>query len=667
MAEPTFQQLTEQVQRLTERVSILERELELRRDQSAETPDTVNAAVQPVAPAPKHPGSDLESSVGLRLVNRVGAVTLILGIGFFFRYAVQNNWIGETASVLLGIAAGLLLLVGGEWAFRRGQRVFAQGITGAGAAALYLSVFAAFSAYHLIRLETAFAFLAVVTALSLYLAIRYHAQAIAALALIGGFLAPAMLEGKTLGDWFVPCYVAALDAGFVLAASRRRWRITEWLALLGTFLFTITFAALPLHSFLPVTYLIFATRPNWTIFASAHVLLFWRVTNLTGEVWAYPLEACAFSLGGLAILQWRRWFNLTSLLMTAAGLSWFAQPSNLPLMGALVTLTLLFLMFFVAAARRVETPQARLSVPELASLPLAAAFYFSGCYQRLAVWGDSWAALFAVLLACLYFALAFRLRNLPSPNLAGVVSVAVGTAFFTIAIPIQFHAFRITVAWGLEGAALVWISAKRRVLPAQIFGLIVLLCAAMRFAVLDLFVYVAPSSHKLLLNARFATALALAISFFLAAVWSRNTPLPTWAPGVTGHLVLLTALSFEVSDWAGQFASVNRTSIESAAISILFAAYAVMLVALGTTQRSAGSRYMGLALIAAVVLKLYFYDVWQLDLAYRFIAFAALGALLLTMSFLYSRFRNSVSSWLKKEESTTPRGASAAHPPQQPE
>ncbi len=39
MTEPIFQQLTEQVQRLTNRVSILERELRLRRDDAAETPE----------------------------------------------------------------------------------------------------------------------------------------------------------------------------------------------------------------------------------------------------------------------------------------------------------------------------------------------------------------------------------------------------------------------------------------------------------------------------------------------------------------------------------------------------------------------------------------------------------------------------------------------------
>jgi len=98
--------------------------------------------------------------------------------------------------------------------------------------------------------------------------------------------------------------------------------------------------------------------------------------------------------------------------------------------------------------------------------------------------------------------------------------------------------------------------------------------------------------------------------------------------------VLLTGLSYEAVHWTqrGQFA--NQKNAKSAALSVLFAAYAVVLVGIGTRWRSVASRFMGLALIALVVVKLYLYDVWQLDLVYRFIAFAALGALLLTMSFL---------------------------------
>ena len=71
----------------------------------------------------------------------------------------------------------------------------------------------------------------------------------------------------------------------------------------------------------------------------------------------------------------------------------------------------------------------------------------------------------------------------------------------------------------------------------------------------------------------------------------------------------------------------------------------MLLVSIGVAARSAPNRIMGLALIAVVVAKLYLYDVWFLGLFYRMAAFAVLGALLLAMSYLYSRFRVSIENW----------------------
>jgi uncharacterized membrane protein len=63
---------------------------------------------------------------------------------------------------------------------------------------------------------------------------------------------------------------------------------------------------------------------------------------------------------------------------------------------------------------------------------------------------------------------------------------------------------------------------------------------------------------------------------------------------------------------------------------------------------------LGLALLALVVVKLYAFDIWQLSLVYRIMAFAAVGALLLSGSFLYSRYRHRLLALLKEEGDETP-------------
>ena len=85
----------------------------------------------------------LESAFGLTWISRIGALTLVIGVAFFFKYAFENHWITETGRVLLGVACAAALLgtsangCGGAM-----QRTYAQALTAAGIAFLYLSFWA---------------------------------------------------------------------------------------------------------------------------------------------------------------------------------------------------------------------------------------------------------------------------------------------------------------------------------------------------------------------------------------------------------------------------------------------------------------------------------------------------------------------------------------------
>src|SRR4029079_1204104 len=91
-----------------------------------------------------------ETRMGLTWLNRIGVITSVFAVAFFFKYAVERGWIGETVRVALGTCAGLLALLLGDWLWRRGQRVYAQGIVATGIGILYLSFYAAYALHHLL-------------------------------------------------------------------------------------------------------------------------------------------------------------------------------------------------------------------------------------------------------------------------------------------------------------------------------------------------------------------------------------------------------------------------------------------------------------------------------------------------------------------------------------
>jgi len=114
---------------------------------------------------------------------------------------------------------------------------------------------------------------------------------------------------------------------------------------------------------------------------------------------------------------------------------------------------------------------------------------------------------------------------------------------------------------------------------------------------------------------------------------------------------MVAGLGLEVNGWAERSSlPENLGNLKSTSISILLAAYALALVVMGVASRTRINRILGLVLIAIVVAKLYLYDVWELGRIYRIIAFAALGALLLVTSYLYSRYREKIESWWNDEQ-----------------
>jgi uncharacterized membrane protein len=121
---------------------------------------------------------------------------------------------------------------------------------------------------------------------------------------------------------------------------------------------------------------------------------------------------------------------------------------------------------------------------------------------------------------------------------------------------------------------------------------------------------------------------------------------------VTGHLVTLMALGLELVSWVQRsVAAADQFETITVSISILMALYALMLVTLGVVTKTVINRLLGLILMALVVVKLYLSDVWELGSLFKIVAFAGLGILLLSVSYLYSRFRPAFEKLWKDDAS----------------
>jgi uncharacterized membrane protein len=295
----------------------------------------------------------------------------------------------------------------------------------------------------------------------------------------------------------------------------------------------------------------------------------------------------------------------------------------------------------------------------MAVFALNGVFYFSSSYYLLRTIHALWLGPLAALIAASYLGLGLYLQRRSSEPEADtrpvLLALGIALAFLTLAIPIQFTGFTITIAWAIQAAAVSWIgfrlhSQRTLLAAALVFALVV-----MRLLGIEAETLADAHRYSLLWNVRYFTFATSAVSLLLAARWGAKV-FPPLALGAyfAGHSVMLWGLCLEIFGWVER--SVGREShlsVETMLVSVLFAVYAVMLIGIGVATRSVVNRISGLGLIGIVIIKLYLFDVWQLSRPYQILAFVILGVLLLSTSFLYSHFRRLIEIWWKDDKATS--------------
>src|SRR6267143_1658504 len=105
---------------------------------------------------------DLEKKIGQYWLNRIGIVAMLIGVSYFLKYAFENNWIGPGGRIVIGLLAGIGLVLWSEQFRARGYAAFSYSLKAVGIGTLYLSLWGAFQVYHLIPSAAAFVAMAVV-------------------------------------------------------------------------------------------------------------------------------------------------------------------------------------------------------------------------------------------------------------------------------------------------------------------------------------------------------------------------------------------------------------------------------------------------------------------------------------------------------------------------
>jgi uncharacterized membrane protein len=178
---------------------------------------------------------DMEKFVGENLLSKIAIVILVLGISFFVKYAIDQNWINETARVAIGILAGMILLGFSQYLHRE-YKAFSSILVAGAITVFYFTIGYGFHVYQLYSQTTAFIIMVIITAFSSLLSLYYDRQELAVLSTIGGFAVPFMVSTGDGNYVVLFTYLLILNLGLLILSYFKSWDIVKMVSFAFTFI-----------------------------------------------------------------------------------------------------------------------------------------------------------------------------------------------------------------------------------------------------------------------------------------------------------------------------------------------------------------------------------------------------------------------------------------------
>jgi len=370
----------------------------------------------------------------------------------------------------------------------------------------------------------------------------------------------------------------------------------------------------------------------------------------------------ALDAGALALLK--HWRGLSSVAYFGTQLlfwRWYVDNYHYQKRNAvLVFQTAIFLLFLLAHFARALIRRDSATGEDATLLLVNPLVFFATIYFLLNSTHHRWMGAFAIVMSLLY-GLAAKLMHarVDGSRREVLLLVAVALTFLSIAIPIQLSSNWITIGWAVEGLAILWAGLEVRSTRLRAHAFILFALAFGKFLLWDTPYGLRPSFTPVF-NGYFLSSLVV-IACYLGAVYlyQRATERKLIEASVTKLVIALWAavafwllISIETHTFftGRALAESDPANAEhqhwlgQMALSVLWAAYAAALAALGFMRRIAAVRWASLALFALTVIKAMLVDIAQLQQLYRIIVFFVLGVLLLIVAWGYHKAFHSPGS-----------------------
>jgi uncharacterized membrane protein len=534
----------------------------------------------PPPPPPSNPITriEFERVFGGRVLAWIGGFATLLGVIFLMRSAVDSSWFTEEIRTLMAAFGSLLLLAFGLWMHeKKGRLEVARIAVAVAIPGLYATTVVASQAYDLIAPVIGLEVAALIGVLGVFIAVRWSSMLVGSVGMLGALAAP-MLVGTGMGDSIA--FVAIALAASVGVLLWQRW---NWLAL-GAFA------------------------------VSAPQLIAWVAESRYISLFGGEGE------GGEPVLL---------VLAVLAG----------------------FWVLYAAAAFGYELRsrgEDKLPVSSWLLLLCSSVFVFVlGC---IVINDDTTLAMNAWIFgfAAAHLLLGGAAIRFGIHREIGSLLTAGGIALGSIGFANAFDGPMLVAVWSAMAASLAFMATRVDRGPAPALSdaerLLILALTFLGLAFLHTLVVEAPPNAIVEgvedLGSSLVAIACCAGAAFACWFYGREVePRTGTAVGYLSAAGFVYLGSVAIIDVIGDNAGGEAREIGQSWLSAFWTAMGLGAVVWGMVRRSPQARLGGLALLAVAIVKVWTYDLSELEELARALSFVALGLLLLAGAFAYQRFK----------------------------
>ncbi len=544
-----------------------------------------------------------ELDVGRKWLNKIGIISIVLGMVFFIKYSVEQGYIGPTGKIIVSIIAGLALLIAGEIFNRReGYLYLARSLTGGSFAILYITIYAAHHFYNLMDKLPNLIVLGVLVILGVVFSLKYNSREIASEAFLLGYIISLMSKITS----FTLLYALVLTAGLIIITERRGWGFIGFGGLAAAYLINFGF------------------RVHLGNFATSGLYLIAVFLLL------------AYLVRGIDVPDTQGTLAILGLVVTYGSALRF--PSGATHIFMVIFFLVVFLLLFNLLSFYMKEPTHERNVVML----MLNAFFFSIiAYDKARNVHGLYAGLLTIAIAGGYLVLTQTAAKKGLHGLS-VVFLTLCITFVTITIPVQVNNELITIFWAIEGLILLLMGLRFDMKNLRYLGNGVAVVTFLKTILVDSSLQMF-DANNILASTRFFAYMAPIIAFFATAVIYRRNQEKLGVSEVDirgyyllgGSLLLTLILILELEGWH---------------LTAALALEALGLLYLGFRYAETNLRFFSTGVGGLVLLKAVFvdnslraFDVdGLLDPNYRLLAFAVPILTFYISSYIYRRNKENI-------------------------